>query len=795
MLYGARGILNLARARERKEGQHGQILVLFTMVIVILMVCAALVIDVGLLRTDGARLQNALDSGALAAAQSLPATNANVAAVKAKAVQYATDNFPGLNTSDPKFATFQCIVGADSNGLPRLIDMPAVCNVSFAVNSPKWVCTAALCWAPCDPATVTTDVCNTIVLKDSVVRPYTFGRVVGINERATDTLQAAACTGPCGPTSPVDVALVIDRTLSMQMSGSIPNLKTAAKAVLSAYDPAFQRIALGMLGPTSQHDTCAGAGGPAVKAVPMEPGATDVSFANQSSAATVSGGAASLTITRPGAATATEGDLLVAAITVIGGSGTTVTPRVSDGWTLINKTDNGTNVSLVTYYKLAGTEPASYLWNFSGSVRASGGVVRYAGVDPANPINRLGTGATGNSTAVAAPSLTTTADNTQLIGFFATAANATFTAPSGGGWTEQVDRRVTSPSNNGPATEVADYNLASTGVSGIKTATASATGQWAAQMIAIQPPTPEVYGTAIPANLGDWMPIGFTGTDGNVAKPVTYNEQYVDPSTTPPTLNPSSHLVSAIDCFTNSSATPATTLKTPMEMATYYLQTYGRPGVPKGIIIETDGTPQRGSVGNIADFTCKAAADAAAAAKAAGIEVFTIGYGVSGNCFDGTGSYPSTSYNGKATTTLLSDMSTGPAKGTTACNAAENTDGDHFFCQAVGTDLASVFRAAALALVGGTRLVQLYPQPVVTGVGGSGGSAGGTTVTITGKYFTEAYAVSFGGTPAAHFTVNSDTSITAVSPAGPANTAVDIQVSTPGGSSKITGADVYNYGP
>ena len=188
------------------------------------------------------------------------------------------------------------------------------------------------------------------------------------------------------------------------------------------------------------------------------------------------------------------------------------------------------------------------------------------------------------------------------------------------------------------------------------------------------------------------MPIGFTGTDGNTVKPVTYNEAYVDPTTNPPTLNPSSHLVSAIDCFTNSSATPATTLKTPLEMATYYLLTYGRPGVPKGIILETDGTPQIGSVGNIADFTCKAAADAAAAAKAAGIEVFTIGYGVSGNCFDGTNNggnnYPSTSYNGKATTTLLSDMSTGPVKGGTACNAAENTDGDHFFCQPVGTDLA-----------------------------------------------------------------------------------------------------------
>ena len=96
-----------------------------------------------------------------------------------------------------------------------------------------------------------------------MTRNYTFGRAVGINSGNTGTLTSAACTGPCGPTTPVDVVLIIDRTLSMQNSGSIPNLKTAADAVLEAYDPAFQRIALAMLGPTTLNQTCAGTGGPA----------------------------------------------------------------------------------------------------------------------------------------------------------------------------------------------------------------------------------------------------------------------------------------------------------------------------------------------------------------------------------------------------------------------------------------------------------------------------------------------------------------------------------------------------
>jgi hypothetical protein len=46
----------------------------------------------------------------------------------------------------------------------------------------------------------------------------------------------------------------------------------------------------------------------------------------------------------------------------------------------------------------------------------------------------------------------------------------------------------------------------------------------------------------------------------------------------------------------------------------------------------------------------------------------------------------------------------------------------------------------------------------------SGPPSGGTTVTISGRNFTGASSVMFGATPAASFTVNSDTEISAVSP-------------------------------
>jgi hypothetical protein len=62
-----------------------------------------------------------------------------------------------------------------------------------------------------------------------------------------------------------------------------------------------------------------------------------------------------------------------------------------------------------------------------------------------------------------------------------------------------------------------------------------------------------------------------------------------------------------------------------------------------------------------------------------------------------------------------------------------------------------------------------------------GSTAGGTTVTLTGAGLTGATAVNFGATPAASFTVDSDTQITAVTPAGTG--IVSITVTGPGGTS------------
>jgi len=82
--------------------------------------------------------------------------------------------------------------------------------------------------------------------------------------------------------------------------------------------------------------------------------------------------------------------------------------------------------------------------------------------------------------------------------------------------------------------------------------------------------------------------------------------------------------------------------------------------------------------------------------------------------------------------------------------------------------------------------------PIVTGVNpDQGAPAGGTSVTITGLQMSGITGVSFGSTPAASFTQNSGTQITAVSPAGTGT--VDITLTNAQGTSIPGLLDQFSY--
>jgi hypothetical protein len=89
---------------------------------------------------------------------------------------------------------------------------------------------------------------------------------------------------------------------------------------------------------------------------------------------------------------------------------------------------------------------------------------------------------------------------------------------------------------------------------------------------------------------------------------------------------------------------------------------------------------------------------------------------------------------------------------------------------------------------------EVVPVPEVVSITPNFGSVtGGTVLTISGKYFSNASAVEFGSTPAASFTVDSDTQITATVPGVLRPGKVDVTVTTIAGENANTRYDDYVY--
>jgi YVTN family beta-propeller protein len=140
--------------------------------------------------------------------------------------------------------------------------------------------------------------------------------------------------------------------------------------------------------------------------------------------------------------------------------------------------------------------------------------------------------------------------------------------------------------------------------------------------------------------------------------------------------------------------------------------------------------------------------------------------------------------------------------GTGADGVAISSDGSAAYVADSNENSLSVVSTASNTVTGtvtgfnaplGIAVLATTAAPVVTGISpASGPVGGGTTITITGSGLTAATAVDFGTVPAASFTVTSDTSITASTPAASAGQ-VDVTIATPAGTSMTSSADQYSY--
>jgi hypothetical protein len=131
---------------------------------------------------------------------------------------------------------------------------------------------------------------------------------------------------------------------------------------------------------------------------------------------------------------------------------------------------------------------------------------------------------------------------------------------------------------------------------------------------------------------------------------------------------------------------------------------------------------------------------------------------------------------------------TGAVVTSAVLSSAPSNDPTFTAFDAYGNELYNASNSAFLVLS-----PTFTPPPRLTAISvTSGPASGGTSLTITGDGLTSATAVSFGGVAAASFTVNGDTSITAVTPSTGAGT-VDVTVTTGGGTTSASSVDQFTF--
>jgi hypothetical protein len=204
--------------------------------------------------------------------------------------------------------------------------------------------------------------------------------------------------------------------------------------------------------------------------------------------------ATSLTIAKPSGASA--GHVLLASLDVRLDWWRSITPPA--GWTLVRRESNqgvGATLSQAVYYHVVqSSEPASYTWRWPIERSSAGGILAYAGVDTARPVDASSGRFTSSSSRIPAPSVSTSSVNDRVIGFYGSNTTAGITSPSGTG--ERFDR-AGSPSVDAAG---ADFVQSTAGATGDKVATlAQSDSSNIGQLVALRPTADRIGPTPAPA--------------------------------------------------------------------------------------------------------------------------------------------------------------------------------------------------------------------------------------------------------------------------------------------------------
>jgi hypothetical protein len=613
----------------------------------------SLAIDIGIFLHERQNVQNAVDAAALAGAQELPDNGATAQSI---AEQWAESNDPDI-TSSQLSTSFRCIIGdRNLDGQPDLSDVPVVCDPGAGA---QWTCTGNICWSHCNFSNANNK-CNTIVLGADKDVPFYFAPVLsGLNgptecffdECNTGSIRAAACKGACGgpPSAPLDVVIVIDRTWSLCTDTSIPCDSAHQQNLDAIKDGA--RTVLQLYNPSLQHV------GLAVlpKSVP----------ANDCQSVTSNTASGNWMITNLSSNYNTNGVL---------NSGSEIVSNV-------NCLQMATLYPPSPYTQTNLGDPLTAAKNHlqsSGRANVKDAII-FLTDGAANEPQFTGTaGNTGNRNCSANAAVNPSGDNN---GFEGGSVNACSDASGQATDTNSGTGTSTSCTNSGKDRHVfRDYNIS--------------------------------------------IPAGATINGINLRL-----DAWADSSSSSPSM--------CAELSWNGGATwtsPKQTSSLSNSQATYNLGGSTDDWGHSWTAADTSNANFRVRITNVSSSTsrdfnldwaainvhytvppplvgsCNYANQEATTAKAAEVEIFTIGFGLeSETCQYDAGS----PYDGAEATELLADMATDSADDHGGCDnageiAAENADGDHFLCEASGGDLTPLFQQAAEILAQGSKMVPVF---------------------------------------------------------------------------------------
>ena len=227
------------------------------------------------------------------------------------------------------------------------------------------------------------------------------------------------------------------------------------------------------------------AGKPPKNDPPPEPTVTETTF---KSVATAGGYYPSGTVFDvPVPSDAAEGDLLIAQI-AYSASGAITPPA---GWNVIDVLTHPTKPIMQGLYWRAATanEPAEYGFTIdSGKYdTVTGAIAAYTGIDTSDPIDAVaGSASDAGATSVVAPSVSTSQDNSVVVGFITARDDGSFVPPSG--TTERWDFMSAGGVDSIAETVAAgfDETVASAGSTGTRTATAEVSDGGIGHLVALR---------------------------------------------------------------------------------------------------------------------------------------------------------------------------------------------------------------------------------------------------------------------------------------------------------------------